>query len=88
MRKAKYDLDENDVKPYLQLEKLREGMFWVAGQLFGFKFMPVADGSVPVYQSDVRVWEVQDQDGRHLGLWYFSTRGSRRWSTSPLRWWT
>src|SRR3989442_1584963 len=71
VRKAKYDLDENDVKPYLQLEKLREGMFWVAGQLFGFKFMPVADGSVPVYQSDVRVWEVQDQDGRHLGLWYF-----------------
>ena len=71
VRKAKYDLDENDVKPYLQLEKLREGMFWVAGQLFGFKFVPVAEGSVPVYQSDVRVWEVQDQDGRHLGLWYF-----------------
>src|SRR5207253_2134627 len=71
VRKARYDLDENDVKPYLQLEKLREGMFWVAGQLFGFKFVPVADGSVPVYQSDVRVWEVQDQDGRHLGLWYF-----------------
>jgi peptidyl-dipeptidase Dcp len=41
VRKAKYDLDQNEVKPYLQLEKLREGMFWVAGELFGFKFTPV-----------------------------------------------
>ena len=41
VRKAKYDLDENAVKPYLQLEKLREGMFWVAGQLFGLHFSPV-----------------------------------------------
>ncbi len=40
VRKAKYDLDENEVKPYLQLEKLREGMFWVAGELFGFSFTP------------------------------------------------
>jgi peptidyl-dipeptidase Dcp len=71
VRKAKYALDENDVKPYLQLEKLREGMFWVAGQLFGLKFVPVSDGSVPVYQPDVRIWEVQDQDGKHVGLWYF-----------------
>ena len=38
VRKAKYDLDENEVKPYLQLEKLREGMFYVAGELFGFRF--------------------------------------------------
>src|SRR5205085_911130 len=43
VRKAKYDLDENDVKPYLQMEKLREGMFWVAGQLFGLKFVPITD---------------------------------------------
>jgi peptidyl-dipeptidase Dcp len=71
VRKAKYDVDENDVKPYLQLEKLRDGMFWVAGQLFGLKFAPITDGSVPVYHPDVRVWEVQDADGRHVGLWYF-----------------
>ena len=71
VRKAKYDLDENEMKPYLQLEKLREGMFWVAGQLFGLKFVPVADGSVPVYHPDVRVWEVQGEDGKHVGLWYF-----------------
>jgi len=70
VRKAKYDLDQNEVKPYLQLEKLREGMFWVAGELFGFSFTPV-DG-VPVYHPDVRVWEVKDKaSGKHVGLWYF-----------------
>ena len=71
VRKAKYDLDENELKPYLQLEKLREGMFWVAGELFGFRFVPVAAGSVPVYHPDVRVWEVKDSAGKHVGLWYF-----------------
>ncbi|HEX5751904.1 MAG TPA: M3 family metallopeptidase [Archangium sp.] len=70
VRKAKYDLDQNEVKPYLQLEKLREGMFWVAGELFGFSFTPVND--VPVYHPDVRVWEVKDKaSGKHVGLWYF-----------------
>ncbi len=69
VRKQRYDLDQTAVKPYLQLERLREGMFWVAGELFGFSFAPV---TVPVYQSDVRVWEVTDKtSGRHIGLWYF-----------------
>ena len=70
VRKAKYDLDENEVKPYLQLEKLREGMFWVAGQLLGLRFEPVK-GNVPVFHPDVRVWEVKDRAGKHVGLWYF-----------------
>jgi peptidyl-dipeptidase Dcp len=69
VRKAKYDLDENEVKPYLQLEKLREGMFWVAGEIFGLHFTPVT--GVPVYHPDVRVWEVKDGSGQHVGLWYF-----------------
>ncbi len=70
VRKQRYDLDQNAVKPYLQLEKLREGMFWVAGELFGFQFTPVTN--VPVYHPDVRVWEVKDRTtGRHIGLWYF-----------------
>ena len=70
VRKAKYDLDQNEVKPYLQLEKLREGMFWVAGELFGFEFVQVND--VPVYHPDVRVWQVKDRaTGKHVGLWYF-----------------
>jgi peptidyl-dipeptidase Dcp len=71
VRKAKYDLDQNDVKPYLQMEKLREGMFWVAGELFGLKFVPVPEGKVPVYHPDVSVWEVTDAQGKHVGLWFF-----------------
>jgi peptidyl-dipeptidase Dcp len=70
VRKARYDLDQNETKPYLQLDKLRDGMFWVAGELFGFAFAPVSN--VPVYHPDVRVWEVTDKStGRHIGLWYF-----------------
>jgi peptidyl-dipeptidase Dcp len=70
VRKSKYDLDENEIKPYMQLEKLREGMFWVAGELFGLNFTPMTN--VAVYHPDVRVWEVADRgSGRHVGLWYF-----------------
>ena len=70
VRKAKYDMDANEVKPYLQLEKLREGMFWVAGELFNFSFTQVTN--VPVYHPDIRVWEVKNKTtGKHVGLWYF-----------------
>jgi peptidyl-dipeptidase Dcp len=70
VRKAKYDLDQNEVKPYLQLEKLREGIFWVAGELFNFKFTPATD--VPVAHPDIRVWQVTDKtSGKQIGLWYF-----------------
>lgn len=70
VRKQKYDLDQNEVKPYLQLEKLREGIFWVAGQLFNFNFTPVTN--VPVAHPDIRVWEVTDKTTKkHIGLWYF-----------------
>jgi peptidyl-dipeptidase Dcp len=69
LRKAKYDLDVDAVKPYLQLDKLREGMFWAAGQLYGYKFTPVK--GVPVQHPDVTVWEVTNGRGQHVGLWYF-----------------
>ena len=70
VRKARFDLDQNEIKPYLQLEKLREGIFWVAGELFGFEFTPVTN--VPVAHPDIRVWEVTDKTSkRHIGLWYF-----------------
>ncbi|KSB88315.1 peptidase M3 [Caulobacter vibrioides] len=68
VRKAKYDLDMNEVKPYMQLEKLREGMFWAAGQVYGFEFKKV-DG-LPVYHPTMTVYEVL-RDGKHVGLWYF-----------------
>ncbi len=70
VRKAKYDLDQNEVKPYLQLENLREGMFWVAGELFNLSFKQITD--VAVYHPDVRVWEVSNKlTGKAVGLWYF-----------------
>jgi peptidyl-dipeptidase Dcp len=69
VREAKYDLDADQVKPYLQLEKLREAMFWVAGRLFDLHFRPAK--GVPVHHPDVRVWEVRDGAGKHVGLWYF-----------------
>jgi peptidyl-dipeptidase Dcp len=69
VRKAKYDLDQNEVKPYLQLDKLREAIHWVAGELFNFKFTPA---NVPVAHPDIKVWEVTDRTtGKHIGLWYF-----------------
>ncbi len=70
VRKAKYDLDQNEVKPYLQLDKLRAAIHWVAGELFNFKFTPATN--VPVAHPDIKVWEVTDKtSGKHIGLWYF-----------------
>ena len=69
VRKAKFDLDENEVKPYLRLESLREAMFWVAGELFGLRFAPRTD--IPIYHPDVRVWEVTNAAQGHVGLFYF-----------------
>jgi len=71
VRKAKFDLDETEITPYLQLENLREGMFYMAQELFGFHFKPVDPAKVPVYHPDVRVWEVDDPSGALVGLWYF-----------------
>lgn len=87
VRQAKYDLDSDQVKQYLQLDKLRDAMFYVAGRLFHFTFTPVQDGSVPVFHPDVKVWEVTDSEsGRHIGLWYldpFARKGKRSgaWAT-------
>ena len=77
VRKAKYDLDQNEVKQYLQLDKIREGMFWAAGQLYDFTFVPAPD--VPVYHPDMRVYEVQ-RGGSRVGLWYadFYARNGKR----------
>jgi peptidyl-dipeptidase Dcp len=71
VRKTKYDLDETEITPYMQLENLREGMFYMARELFGFHFKPVDPAKVSVYHPDVRVWEVTDPQGALVGLWYF-----------------
>ncbi len=88
VRKDKYNLDSDEVKQYLQLNKLREAMFYVAGRLFNFEFTEITDGSVPVFNDDVRVWEVVDKTSKeHIGLWYldpFARKGKRSgaWATT------
>ena len=69
VRKEKYDLNASEIKPYLELNNLREGMFWVAGELFGLKFSKLE--GIPVHHADVTVYEVKGRDDKHVGLWYF-----------------
>lgn len=69
VRKAKYDLDENEVKPYFELDKvLQNGVFYAAGELYGLTFKERKD--LPVYQADVRVFDVFDKDSSQIGLFY------------------
>ena len=88
VRVAKYDLNSDEVKQYLQLDKLRDAMFYVAGRLFNYDFTAVPEGSVPVFHQDAKVWEVTDKDtGDHIGLWYldpYARQGKRSgaWATT------
>ncbi len=70
VRKAQYDLDQNEIKPYLELNNMINGAFWTAEQLYGITFVEIT-GQVPVFHPDVRVWEVKDKaSGAHVGLFY------------------
>jgi peptidyl-dipeptidase Dcp len=84
LRLARYDFDENEIKPYLELDKVIDAAFYTAGRLFGLRFALRDD--VPVYHPDVRVWAVSQGD-RQIGLFYgdFFARSSKRsgaWMTS------
>jgi peptidyl-dipeptidase Dcp len=69
VRKARYDIDDAQVKPYFELNSVLEnGVFYAANQLYGITFKERHD--IPVYQPDVRVFEVFDADGKHLALFY------------------
>ncbi|HTD55060.1 MAG TPA: M3 family metallopeptidase, partial [Silvibacterium sp.] len=69
VRKAKYDLDESQVRPYFEINNVLEnGVFYAANQLYGLTFKERHD--IPVYQADVRVFEVFDTDGKPLALFY------------------
>jgi peptidyl-dipeptidase Dcp len=68
LRKAKFDLDESELRPYFKLENVRQGVFTVANKLWGLQFKPVK--KVQVYHPDVEVFEVLDKDGTYLGLFY------------------
>lgn len=78
VRSAKYDLDEGQIKPYFELNGvLTNGVFWAASQLFGLSFVERFD--IPTYHPDVRTWEIFDNDGRGMALFYgdFFARDSK-----------
>ncbi len=85
VRKEKYDLDEEQLKPYFKLENVREGIFQVANKLYGLQFAEIRD--IPKYHTDVVAYEVKNADGSHLAVLYldFFPRESKRggaWMTS------
>lgn len=85
IRKERFDLDEQEMKPYFSLEKTREGVFTVCKNLYGLQFKQL--NNVPKYHEDVTVWEVTEANGSHVGILYmdFHPRTSKRggaWMTS------
>mgnify|MGYP001027920554 CR=1 FL=1 len=68
IRLNEYNLDESEIRPYFQLENVRAGAFQVANKLFGITFEPRDD--IQVYHQDVEVFEVKDQEGGHIGIFY------------------
>ncbi|RTZ00744.1 M3 family peptidase [Flavobacterium sp. RSP49] len=85
IRKERFDLDEEELKPYFSLENVRKGVFQVTEKLYGLQFKVLTD--VPKYHEDVTGWEVTEKDGTHLGVLYmdFHPRESKRggaWMTS------
>ena len=90
VKKAKYDLDDAALRPYFQLDKVREGVFYVANRLYGLTFTERAD--LPVYHPEVRAFEVKEADGTHVGiiyLDYFPRPGKRggAWSSTYRKQW-
>ncbi len=86
VRKAKYDLDAAELKPYFELNNIIQASYWAAGKLYGFEFKEVT-GTVPVFAPNVRVWEVRDGKRGFVGLFYrddFARAGKRSgaWMTS------
>ena len=85
IRKQRFDLDEQELKPYFSLDNVTKGVFQVTEKLYGLKFKQL--DNMPVYHEDVTVWEVTEANGTHVGILYmdFFPRASKRggaWMTS------
>jgi peptidyl-dipeptidase Dcp len=78
IRKAKYDLDENELRPYFMLDNVRQGAFEVAHRLYGLRFVERKD--IPTYSDEVTVFEVKREDGSHVGILYtdYFPRGGKQ----------
>ncbi|MEO0463839.1 MAG: M3 family metallopeptidase [Pseudomonadota bacterium] len=68
VRQERFDLSESEIRPYFKMNNMIDAQFWVANQLFGLEFKERDD--LPVYDPTVRVWEVSDASGKHVGLFY------------------
>lgn len=78
VRKARYDLDQAELKPYFALENMIQASYWAAGRLYGLRFREIT-GTVPVFEPNIRVWEVT-RGGKYVGLFYrddFARTGKR-----------
>ena len=86
VRADRYNLSQDEIKPYFELSNMINGMFHMAGQLYGLRFEEIT-GRIPVWQADVRTWRVTDREGRDVGVFYgdmFARSGKRSgaWMTS------
>jgi len=84
IRRERYALDDSEVRAYFSLENVLQGAFTVAHRLYGISFTELDD--LPVYHPDVRTFEVKDEDGSHLGIFYadYHPRAGKRggaWSS-------
>jgi peptidyl-dipeptidase Dcp len=87
IRKERFDLDEQEMKPYFSIDNVRNGIFMVCKNLYGIQFKQLTD--VPVYHEDVTAWQVTEANGTHIGVMYmdFHPRKSKRggaWMTSYI----
>ncbi len=85
VRKAKYDLDESQIKPYFKLDNVLDGVFYVANKLYGIKFIKRTD--IPAYCDEATAYEVQEADEKHIGVLYFdfhprAGKSNGAWCTS------
>jgi peptidyl-dipeptidase Dcp len=87
VRKEKYDLSQDEIKPYFSLDNIVSGSFWAAGELYGLDFKEIT-GTVPVWKQDIRVYSVTDRaSGKQVGVFYrddFAAEGKRSgaWATT------
>lgn len=85
IRKEKYDLDQEELRPYFKLQNVRQGMFLLANKLYGITFTPLKN--IPLYHKDAEVFELKEADGTHIGIFYtdYFPRESKKggaWMTS------
>jgi peptidyl-dipeptidase Dcp len=86
VRADRFNLSQDEIKPYFELSNMINGMFYMAGQLYGLQFTEIT-GQIPVWQTDVRTWRVADREGHEAGIFYgdmFARTGKRSgaWMTS------